>query len=41
MIDLGLAKQHLNPNGNPIEPRANTDFRGTVTYASLNAHRKI
>lgn len=25
----------------PYEERKNTDFRGTITYASLNAHNKV
>jgi hypothetical protein len=25
----------------PIEQRPNADFRGTITYASINAHIKI
>ena len=40
MIDFGLAKKHLI-NGTPLPPRQNTDFRGTITYASLNAHNKL
>ena len=41
MVDFGLAKQHLDKNGVPHEARKNTDFRGTITYASLNAHNKV
>lgn len=52
MVDFGLAKMHLDVNGKnfnklisylgqPLEQRKNADFRGTVTYASLNAHNKI
>ncbi len=41
MVDFGLAKQHLTKSGVPIEQRPNADFRGTITYASLNAHNKI
>ena len=40
MVDFGLAKLHLDKNMKAIPPRANTDFRGTLTYASLNAHNK-
>jgi len=40
MVDFGLAKKHLF-NGVPLEPRQNTDFRGTITFASLNAHNKM
>ena len=41
MVDFGLAKQHLTKAGIPIEQRPTADFRGTITYASLNAHNKI
>lgn len=40
MVDFGLAKNHLDKNLNPFPARPNTDFRGTLTYASLNAHYK-
>lgn len=40
MVDFGLAKIHLDKFGKAIVPRINTDFRGTLTYASLNAHNK-
>ncbi|TNV83274.1 hypothetical protein FGO68_gene1889 [Halteria grandinella] len=40
IVDFGLAKQHLS-NGKPIPMRAQADFRGTISYASLNAHLKI
>lgn len=40
MVDFGLAKNHLDHNMNPFPARPNTDFRGTLTYASLNAHYK-
>ncbi len=36
-----MAKEHLDPiTSRPMEPRKNTDFRGTIPYASLNAHNK-
>ena len=41
IVDFGLGKRHLKPDGTPVEQRKNMDFRGTVTYASLNAHNKI
>ena len=41
LIDFGLAKIHLDKNYKPFPPRSNTDFRGTLTYASLNAHYKM
>ena len=40
MVDFGLAKVHLDKNKKPLSARTNTDFRGTLTYASLNAHLK-
>jgi len=40
MVDYGLAKVHLDKNSRPLPPKLNTDFRGTLTYASLNAHYK-
>lgn len=40
MVDFGLAKNHLDENFVPFKERANTDFRETLTYASLNAHYK-
>ena len=40
-MDFGLAKDHIDlMTGKPTEPRKNTDFRGTIPYASLNAHNK-
>ena len=41
IIDFGLAKMHLDKENKPFPPRSNTDFRGTLTYASLNAHNKM
>lgn len=41
IVDFGLCKLHLNNRGVPLEQRRNADFRGTVAYASLNAHNKI
>lgn len=41
MVDFGLAKEHLNKMGKPFSARKVSDFRGTITYASLNAHYKI
>ncbi len=39
LVDFGLAKEHLDLKTNlPIHPRGNTDFRGTIPYASINAH---
>lgn len=41
IVDFGLGKAHLNEKGIPVEQRKNVDFRGTIAYASLNAHNKI
>ena len=41
LVDFGLAKEHLDPQtGKPYDQRRNTDFRGTIPYASINAHLK-
>ncbi len=40
IVDFGLAKKHLNDIGIPYPERGNADFRGTVSFASLNAHLK-
>lgn len=39
MLDFGLARQYTNQNGEVRAPRAAAGFRGTVRYASINAHR--
>ena len=39
MLDYGLARQYVNQNGDVRAPRAAAGFRGTVRYASINAHR--
>ena len=41
MVDFGLAKLHLNKKGEPFAERKKTDFRGTIAYASMNAHNRI
>jgi tau tubulin kinase len=41
LVDFGLAKDHLDlATMLPLNPRGNTDFRGTIPYASINAHMK-
>lgn len=40
-MDFGLAKKHLDNGGNPVKQRNKADFRGTVSFASLNAHNGI
>jgi serine/threonine protein kinase len=37
IIDFGLAKKHLQ-NNVPMPKRKQADFRGTITFASLNTH---
>ena len=41
IADFGLAKCHINKDGQVSTPRRNADFRGTVSFASLNAHNWI
>lgn len=38
LVDFGLAKKHIGRDGKPIAARRKADFRGTVSFASLNAH---
>lgn len=38
LLDFGLARQYVDRNGNLRPPRTVVGFRGTVRYASLNAH---
>ncbi len=40
-MDFGLAKKHLDDHGNPVTQRRKADFRGTVSFASLNAHNNV
>ena len=39
MLDFGLARQYTNANGDVRPPRQAAGFRGTVRYASINAHK--
>lgn len=39
MLDFGLARQYTNAAGEVRAPRAAAGFRGTVRYASVNAHK--
>jgi len=41
IVDFGLAKKHLDDNKVPVPQRKKADFRGTVSFASLNAHNNI
>ena len=38
MLDYGLARQYTTPTGEVRQPRPVAGFRGTVRYASINAH---
>lgn len=39
MLDYGLARQYTTSSGEVRPPRAAAGFRGTVRYASINAHK--
>ncbi|XP_067092714.1 tau-tubulin kinase 1-like [Osmerus mordax] len=39
MLDFGLARQYTNTTGEVRPPRSVAGFRGTVRYASVNAHK--
>ncbi|KAI3379115.1 hypothetical protein SNEBB_011461 [Seison nebaliae] len=39
MLDFGLARKYTNTNGEVRQARPQAGFRGTVRYASINAHR--
>ncbi|CAD5113724.1 DgyrCDS2889 [Dimorphilus gyrociliatus] len=39
MLDFGLARQFTNNKGDIRAPRTAAGFRGTVRYASINAHQ--
>ncbi|ESO02080.1 hypothetical protein HELRODRAFT_65295 [Helobdella robusta] len=39
MLDYGLARQYVNQYGEVRQPRTAAGFRGTVRYASVNAHK--
>ncbi|XP_067680312.1 uncharacterized protein [Haliotis asinina] len=39
MLDFGLARQYTTATGEVRPPRAAAGFRGTVRYASVNAHK--
>ena len=41
IVDFGLAKLHLNKYGSPFQKRNISDFRGTLAFASLNAHNHL
>ena len=39
MLDFGLARQYTTSSGEVRSPRPAAGFRGTVRYASVNAHK--
>ena len=39
ILDFGLARQYTTPTGELRQPRPIAGFRGTVRYASVNAHK--
>ncbi|KAJ5066305.1 tau-tubulin kinase 1 [Anaeramoeba ignava] len=41
LFDYGLARRHLDENGEAREARRKTGFRGTNKFASINAHISI
>ena len=41
ILDFGLARQYITATGETRDPRPIAGFRGTVRYASINAHRSI
>lgn len=41
IVDFGLAKKHLDDSGTPVPQRSKAEFRGTVSFASLNAHNNV
>lgn len=41
IIDFGLARKFILPNGEIRPPRKSAGFRGTVRYASINSHESL
>lgn len=39
MLDFGLARQYTTASGDVRPARSAAGFRGTVRYASINAHK--
>lgn len=39
LIDFGLARRYVLPQGEVRPPRESTGFRGTARYASINSHQ--
>jgi len=40
LVDFGLCRQFKSPGGEIKPPREHTQFRGTIRYASLAAHKE-
>jgi len=41
IVDFGLAKRHMTDGKKVVPQRKKADFRGTVSFASLNAHNNV
>jgi tau tubulin kinase len=41
LIDFGLSRRFVEPDGTLREPRSNVGFRGTARYASISAHTGV
>lgn len=41
LTDFGISKAHLKADGTPYPARQTNEFRGTIAYASLNAHNRM
>jgi len=41
IVDFGLAKRHLDSQKRAVKQRRTAAFRGTVSFASLQAHNNI
>lgn len=38
LLDFGLARKYIHSSGEHLKQRTKSNFRGSVTYASLNSH---
>jgi tau tubulin kinase len=41
VIDFGLARRFVDESGATIPQRMEAAFRGSTTYASINAHKQL